>query len=386
MGLLIGLVILLVVTLGIGLVIGVRSAAGDRGQTAPSWIHRLDNFFAGLRWVGYKWLRLSELFFAVLTAAVLIVLLIIILPVARRQTIDIQPIAVLKYLADRGYTSEVATERLRDAIDRIIFQAGSSMEPPHFMSSAPDIVIHEVWLQPEAIAAWLGNWLHLRRQDISGEITMADGGNGCGELRLRVRFNGESFPGSESTVALKAVNTPVLPLVSQLTNEAIDSSALGLPNEEIDKLFNAAADGILELTNPYFVAASCFTYNPDEREISREILDRIVATRPETGEATAEEVARAHDVLGVLDFSDDYKYKHARDPATWGKNAVDELRLAIKADPDLSNLPHYLASIIYEQARNEKRALNKGYGPSSDYKAKVRQAAALFNEAVTING
>jgi len=193
------LVILL--TLSVALVLGIRAALLGNRPAARQWIDWIDVFFVGLRWVGRNWLRVLRLLFAILTAGALVVLLSIFVPMARRQTIDIEPIAVPQKLHDLGLTPEVAAKRLRDAIDRIIILANSSLEPPHFRGTSPEVLVYEVRLQPEAIAAWVGNWLHLRRpQDISGEITMFNDEQGEPQLRLRIRFNGEPFPGNEWTV------------------------------------------------------------------------------------------------------------------------------------------------------------------------------------------
>ncbi|HME24979.1 MAG TPA: hypothetical protein VKI44_27235, partial [Acetobacteraceae bacterium] len=147
----------------------------------------LNPFEAGfnLRGISHVLFRASEFVATGLLAGVIVVLSYVLVFSMERQTIDIRNVTVPKQWEEQGYTSLVAARQLRDAINQIIADADSAMPAPQYSAEGPEVVVHEVWLQPEAIAGWLGTWLGLRRkQDVSGEITLS----GC-YLRLRVRFN-----------------------------------------------------------------------------------------------------------------------------------------------------------------------------------------------------
>src|SRR5258708_28146151 len=261
--------------------------------------------------LGRWFTRLFRYWKFVTAALTAIVLAVPLYAEMRRSTIDIEPIAVPKQLTDRGLTPVVAAQRLRDAINSIVINTGSSMAGPEFMRSdpafmqrGPEIVVRDVGFHPEEIAVWLGNRLHLRHQwVVSGEITISKDES---QLSLRVRFNGNPFH-----------NSRVGP-------------SRGTDEESFDGLFVQPAAGILELTSPYLAAVACFTNDQTHQSIAREIADRIIATQRD-----GEEVARTHHLLAQLAWELDYKKTKN---TSWLNDTVEEYRKAIEAASCLSNL------------------------------------------------
>jgi tetratricopeptide (TPR) repeat protein len=306
-------------------------------------------------WVSGK--RLSQFVLTALTAGMLAVLIGVVVRTMTQSAIDIGPIAVPKDLVDQGFTSAVAGQRLRDAINRIVMTADSSMELEEFRSKdaepGPEIVVREVGFHPDALAGWLGNKLGLRhQQDISGEITIServppravaptDGSawvDGAVKdeppmaarercLSLRTRWNGHSFHNSESPQ--------------------------GECEKSFDRLFDEPAAGILELASPYFVGVVCFTKDPSDQFNAQEIANRIIATQRDT-----EEVARAHNLRAWLLYEQNYQNakKSGDRPRQFG-NIIAEFAAATKENPALSIAYRYRAFVNMKQAiaMNEER-------------------------------
>ncbi len=128
--------------------------------------------------------------------AVFIVLLLI--GRLSNRTITIQQISVPEALAKNGYTSEVASQRLRDALHNFIFHARNSgvSEPIALREDLPDIVVPTLGISLDTIVSSIRTFLpNDSRRNIGGELT-ANGGR----LWLRLRINGRDFYNSPSGV------------------------------------------------------------------------------------------------------------------------------------------------------------------------------------------
>jgi tetratricopeptide (TPR) repeat protein len=290
----------------------------------------------GVTKVGLQLLQFSGFVIRALPAAILIYLVLALITASRRNSIDIQPISVSEQLADSGYTSTVAAQRLADSIRRIVVRAGTSMEapeisPPQFQAvgppgpKLPEVTVREVGFQPEAIAAWLQNWLGLgHRVEVSGEIIESPQG-----LRLMVRLN--ERPVFDSTDVHYPRNDP-----HDLSREA-------------DALFESAARKLLELIAPFFVAAAIY---PDDPVTSQGIAYRIIATTSISNRESRHIVARAQNLLGVV-----AEHQKDHDP-NWSRNAKAEYRRAIEIDPSFILPYSHLAALLYDEghcreARNQ---------------------------------
>jgi tetratricopeptide (TPR) repeat protein len=340
---------------------------------------RPEDVASGVVQLPQRLLHLSRLVIAVITAGVLTLLLSVLIQTVARQTIDVRPFDVPKVLADRGFSPTVAARRLRDAIEHIVSESGSSAERPQFAPEGPDIVIHEVWLQPEAIASWLGNRLHLRpRQDITGEITIAKEETDKSQVCLRVRFNGLPFPGSGLRSLDGRANCIDVPrgtasnVWTQMTNEIMGSGAyVPLPYAgdfdltRLDELFWSPAWGILKATDPVFLVSACAYYEP---AVSRQIAHLIIAASPATSRRSSEIAARAHNLLGIL-YSDENKLEDAKGELELASGADQRFAIAMQNVGDLS----LGIGMRSELTRQGEEAVNNGYrnANNSEYKESV---------------
>ncbi len=166
---------------------------------------------------------------------------------SKDTVITIDPISVPRTLSDNGYTPEVASHRLRDALVSFAVKAGTSMRGPDIAlrDDLPDIVIPKIDFPIESILTSLRNIFHYGvRHTISGEIIISD------KLAwLRLRVDGRD----------------------------VYSSPSGSDVERPDTLFTAAASSIIETFQPYLVASEL--YHSDPRK-ALEKADAIINGTP----------------------------------------------------------------------------------------------------------
>lgn len=144
------------------------------------------------------------------------------------RAVVIEPISVPKALSDSGFTSEVVAEELRDAINRLITDARSSMRNDKVLAQAdfPDVVVPTLGISVQTVASQVADFLNLdRRQIISGDLTQLS----AGLTSFRLRLNGALI----------------------FTNQLFSPDP-----QQIDDLLEKAAEKVLLYTQPYFLASA----------------------------------------------------------------------------------------------------------------------------------
>jgi hypothetical protein len=170
--------------------------------------------------------------------------------VARDFTSDvvvIEPIAVPKAILESGYSPEVASRRLRDALGDYAIKADSRMQNSSITprDELTNIVIPKIDISLDAIVSSVRSVLHFgNRRTISGELTLRR------ELAwLRLRLDGEE----------------------------VFSSQIGLDRENPDELFIAAAPAVMGKIRPFLVASTVYDTDPAK---AMELADDIIARLP----------------------------------------------------------------------------------------------------------
>jgi hypothetical protein len=122
---------------------------------------------------------------AILQFALLGFIVIIGINVFQDPAITIKAISVPKSLTDDGYTPEVASERLRDALNAYVVTSRTQKLIHIWLGTdQPDIVVPTVGLSIDTIASWIRTLLKLDPPNyLSGEITTV-----AGKLWLRLRL------------------------------------------------------------------------------------------------------------------------------------------------------------------------------------------------------
>jgi Tfp pilus assembly protein PilF len=164
------------------------------------------------------------------------------------EIVSIDTISVPHTFADSGFSSDVASQRLRDALMRFTQSTGSSMQSPvvALTSELPKITVPKVDISIDTITTLLRKLLHLRSaRNISGEFLLQGD-----TVWLRLRENGEElFTGTTS----------------------------GFDPAKIDTLLDAAALNVLRKMTPYLGASATYKDDPDW---AFELADGIVSRLP----------------------------------------------------------------------------------------------------------
>src|ERR1700733_8379551 len=114
-----------------------------------------------------------------LTALVVLVVLLIVYQGLTRHVTVVDTITVPKVLADRGYSQDVAAQRLRDALARFSARLQAASAPADATTSEvalhaeqPDIVVPTVGISLDAVMSLLRSLLRsTRSQSMGGELT-----------------------------------------------------------------------------------------------------------------------------------------------------------------------------------------------------------------------
>jgi tetratricopeptide (TPR) repeat protein len=289
------------------------------------------------------------------------------------RTIMFLPVAVPKGLQERGYTADVATTRLRDAVDKVIASANTSLpaaydyinttiatpKNPNFAlhEDFPDLVVPTVGLSLETVAAYIRMFFHIeRRRNISGEFTIEHD-----ELRLRLRMDGK-----------------------------IIHESSGADVEMPDRLLERAATDVVHVIVPYVSAVNKSRTDPTE---AVRMAKRIIAN----GLESDDNVVWAHNLIGTI-FYRQYRLDDAmaefdeairlnsRFAAAYNNRglvwlrqykkeneAIVQFRTAIQYQPDFAFAHYYLASALNDN--NE----------AGDAVCEYQHALAEFHSAVISN-
>src|SRR5262249_22720390 len=240
-----------------------------------------------------------------LLVAIVVILGLLIQGLFQRTT-AIEPISVPKELADRGFTPEVAAQRLRDELKKFAADANTSMRSPEvaLRGDLPSIVVPTVGLSLDAIMSSIRTFLgSTPRGSISGEFTVKDK-----LLWLRMRIDGVE--------------------VYQTFN--------GINPESPDELLAESARPVLEVVRPYIVAA---WLSKSDSSKALEMANGIIARLPESNE----NVAWSYNLIGSI-----YSERKDYDKATVA------LKRAIHLAPQLAAAYSNLGLALSEQGEQEE--------------------------------
>lgn len=309
--------------------------------------------------------------------------------VIRPHSLELDAITVPQALADKGFTTEVVTKRLRDVINAVQEIGGTTMAKDlvKIPGEEPNISV------PVAgVASWLRSLLpESWRHEVSGELTLSGTELSIWlhpQVSMRLRLNGQIVVSDAPT----------------------DISA-------IDTLIAQAAFKLVEKTEP-FVAAS-FLYNMGYDEAANDAASRIIASLPPENE----NVARAYNLKGLIAQDQGNAAEAAAHFAkvpnlavarvSMGRlhfnkgemaDAVDEYHEAIRLDPKLALAHNDLAAALrrldpkFAREHNDlsygwsviffdpERALALGkYGDLPPDRSPVEDARAEYLEAIQLD-
>lgn len=218
----------------------------------------------------------------------------------------IEGITVPDQLQKNGFTPEVASQRLYDALEDFIDKKKkTSMRIPDIRlhGNEPNIVVPGVGLSLDAIVVAMRRFVHRDdRRVISGDLTVSGG-----KIWLRLRLNGAVFYDSKEGTSL----------------------------DDVDQLFEAAAQDIVWKTTPYLIASAAYSTDPDK---ALEMIEQITAhERP--GD---ENISRAYNLKAMI-YCDRKQYD----------DAMTAVERALKFDPGLAVAHNTKGLILFDQENYE---------------------------------
>jgi tetratricopeptide (TPR) repeat protein len=256
----------------------------------------------------------------------------------RKHRLDIESITVPKQLTDAGFSAEVVTRRLRDAIKNVQVQASATTtmagNRADLHEDISDITIPKAGISAESMAASIrrllpDSWQH----EVSGEFVLSGP-----ELTVRLRLNGEVVFSDAST----------------------DLNA-------VDALIDRAGLKLIESTQPFIAAAQL--YATGDLAGATRLADQIIDSLPPDDE----NVMRAYNLKGMIaDDQHDEKnaatfYLRYPDSAYARSNlgvlrynqgkleeAISEYRLAIRLDPKNAAAHVNLGNALLDQGKLEE--------------------------------
>ena len=219
--------------------------------------------------------------------------LILLYKAVMRPSIAISPISVPKELADKGYAPEVIALQLQRALKKIVHDANSMKQIADVTTpmDVPNIIVPQTGLSLETIAAEIRSFFGIEsRWNVSGYLT---------EEKDRYFLN--------------------LRITKEY--EFITRSNSG-DMKHIDDIVTAAAQNVLEVTDPYLLAASYSQTDPNK---AIELARGIIVGYAENGAS----VTWAHILIAEVMLD------RQRKP----DEAIVESQIAIERNPALS-VPH----------------------------------------------
>jgi tetratricopeptide (TPR) repeat protein len=219
----------------------------------PSWIAktltRIQPLYQGITWERLKAIINGTISSAVrllwITTCILIVSFVV--RDLSADLVTIEPISVPKTFSEHGYTPEVASHRLRDALGDYAVKAGTLMQNPAIAprDEIPSIVVPKIDLSLDTVISTIRSLLHYgTRRSISGELIFR------GKLTwLRLRIDGKE----------------------------VYSSPKGYDVESLDELFAAAVPAVMEKIRPYLIASTMYNSDPVQ---GVKKADEIIARMP----------------------------------------------------------------------------------------------------------
>jgi tetratricopeptide (TPR) repeat protein len=237
-----------------------------------------------------------------------VLILLVAAPFLFEDRVTLEPISVPKAFSENGYTPEVASQHLRDALATFVVKANSKMPTRNVAlhGELPTMTVPKVGLSLDAILSSVRRLLHYgNSQTISGEFILR------GKLVwLRLRINGRQ----------------------------VYDSQIGVDPDNADQLLTESAPAIIEEIRPYLFAS--FVYESD-KEKALEKAEAIISRLPQSDE----NVQWAYILKGVY-FVDHNQFSQAE----------ENYRNAIKLNPH-NAMAHVDLGVVLMQLKKADEAL-----------------------------
>ena len=304
---------------------GVRA---DRHSPRSSWFATAGDWLLSLKWIDAT-KRFTAIILSLGSTILIALILALIAQGVFANTISIQAITVPKALEERGFTAEVAAQRLRDAMTEVVTGANAKMKGTdiELQSDEPNIIVPAVNLSLDTIISALRTFFRSSaRRNISGDIT-----DSKSKLWLRLRLNGKIFY----------------------------TSLIGVSPDHPEQLFDGVASKVFWQIHPY-VVASGISHTDNAKAL--ELVNMIVGEPSNPNE----DVALSYNLKAIV-LRNRLQYDEG----------IRAAKKAIELDPRQAN-PH-----------NTLGAILRDLGTMNEIRAKLRKrlpkTARLLNSTKTLH-
>jgi hypothetical protein len=266
---------------------GVRA---DRHSPRRSWFAKAGDWLLSLKWIDAT-KRITAIILTLGSTILIALILALIAQGVFANTISIHAITVPKALEERGFTAEVAAQRLRDAMTEFVRGANARMKGTdiELQSDEPNIIVPAVNLSLDTIISALRTFFRSSaRRNISGDITDSES-----KLWLRLRLNGNIFY----------------------------TSSIGVSPDHPEQLFDGVASRVFWQIHPYVVASE-ISYTDNAKAL--ELVNLIVGEPSNPNE----DVALSYNLKAII-LRNRFQYDEGRKAA----------KKAVELDPRQAN-PH----------------------------------------------
>ncbi len=323
------------------------------GRQKPGSPHTLSS------WGTVVWTILTKVPFAIL----ILIVFKLVFESLWSPKIEITSIAVPHDISDKGFTADVAAQRLRDAMSRFAEDAVTPLSASLTGSSPkmslptdqPNLVVPTLGLSVEAVAAQIRttcSWCFFDRRSISGEIMKINS-----KPVLRLRKNGEVIYNSaddETAIASKGCSGPA-ENVASASNDAVLFC-------QIDDLLAAGAEHVYGTTEPYFSALALFRKDAKRAiETTELIIADLSLWNPD--------YVRWHNLLGLF-YEKEQNFEKAREN-------YEKARNHNRRDAESH---HNVGRILNLQEKKDEaiREFNIGLGHGGDHAIMGATHASLY--------
>jgi tetratricopeptide (TPR) repeat protein len=319
----------------------------DKSETSPtgSWEH--------VKSLGSIAVKIFTAVSSVVVGAFIVVSLGMLF--SHRKSIELDTISVPETLSKAGFTSDVATRHLRDAIHAVQERATTSMAKTGVDTDQDLSVISipETGLSLQNVAVAVRSLLPGWRHEVSGEFVQSESG-----ILLRLRLNDRMIFSATGKNA-----------DADWADALLGKVDLGTGDKALDKdSLETGAFKVVRETQPYLVASALYTEGRDDNTAADKEADRIIALYP----ADDENVYWALNLKGLIaqDRGDDAQaeafYRRLPRLAIARENlgelymtqrklqeAITEYKVAIQLDPKDANARSDLGDAYLDQHKPE---------------------------------
>ena len=317
--------------------------------------------------------RVRSLIFDTLFLVLVVMLMVLSIYLAFSQNqIVVEPIKAPKSLTELGYGEDASAHRLMAAIKELEHAAKARRKNLDVIpkSRKVDITIPEIGTLFDTVLYYAKKLLSQQDTLIAGEFVCPAVSCDRTTANLRLRVSG----GVQATITVPANFDPAI----------IDN----------DPLFRLAALKVLEVVQPYVVAAYYFDRHPDR---ARSILRRMIRRSEKSSE-----LALAHNLFGAMHLHKgkyekafkEFEKATALDPnlaeaySNWGnaylakhdyQNAIEKYEQAIELNPDFASAHANIGDALLRQGQIEKAV--KKYEMAIDLDPELAYAYANLGDA-----